>query len=48
MKKYKCEFMGEGQAYIPYSEFLYIEAKSPEYAAKLFSEKIKRIEFSIY
>jgi len=45
MTKYKCEFMGEGQEYIPNSEFLFIEAKSPEHAAKLFSEKIKRKEF---
>ena len=45
MKKYKCVFLGEGQEYIPYAEFLYIEAKSPEHAAKLFSEKIKRKEF---
>ena len=45
MNKYKCEFMGEGQEYIPNGEFLFIEAKSPEQAAKLFSEKIKRKEF---
>ena len=37
--------MGEGQEYIPNSEFLFIEAKSPECAAKLFSDKIKRKEF---
>ena len=45
MTKYKCEFMGEGEEYIPNSEFLSIEAKSPEHAAKLFSDKIKRKEW---
>ena len=37
--------MGEGEEYITNSEFLSIEAKSPEYAAKLFSDKIKRKEW---
>ena len=45
MKKYSCEFIGEGQEYIPNGEFQYIEAKSPEHAGKLFSEKFKRKEF---